>query len=425
MKLHRPGRRSNVGSFFGMAAVLAAGYVSGGAGGCDGWMPNGNSNSNNSDSDKPVVTPPTDATFACDGAGNTTEIDAWLAEATSTGGCGNAVITHDYEGPTTDCVAVTVTWTATDDCDKSGTGTATFMIVDDEDPSLTVPDDLSVTCGDAGTADALADWLDSATATDNCSEAVVTTARDASAGNCTATITWTATDECGNAVSASASYTTTGDVTAPTMTLVGDSAETIECGDTWEDPGVTATDDCDALVQPDIAGTVDSSTPGVYALTYDIVDACGNAGPTLMRTVTVVDTTPPIVTLKDTIELWPPNHRLVTLTLADLMTVTDSCEGELDPNVFGTILELYSDEPDNANGDGNTTGDIAIVDSHTFTVRVERQGGGNGRVYGIRFEVTDSEGNTVEETAHVQVPHDQSGSTAVDDGAAAGHSVTP
>jgi hypothetical protein len=166
-------------------------------------------------------------------------------------------------------------------------------------------------------------------------------------------------------------------------------------------------------------------TPGVYVLTYESIDACGNTGPTLMRTVTVVDTTPPVITPLPTPELWPPNHDLRTLTLADLVTVADSCEGSLDPNEVGTILDIYSDEPDDANGDGNTTGDIVIVDDHTFRVRAERQGGSNGRVYGIHFEVTDSSGNTAEGTAFVHVPHDQSGDVAVDDGPDAGQVVTP
>jgi hypothetical protein len=66
-----------------------------------------------------------------------------------------------------------------------------------------------------------------------------------------------------------------------------------------------------------------------------------------------------------------------------------------------------------------------IVDDHTFSVRSERQGGSNGRVYGIHFEVTDSEGNTAEATGFVHVPHDQSGTEVVDDGPDVGHVITP
>jgi hypothetical protein len=43
-------------------------------------------------------------------------------------------------------------------------------------------------------------------------------------------------------------------------------------------------------------------------------------------------------------------------------------------------------------------------------------GGGNGRVYTITFNVTDSSGNIATATAKVTVPHSQNGAPAVDDG---------
>ena len=376
---------------------------------------------------KPKITVPGNLTVECDGAGNQAELDAWLNSATSSVGCGGATITHDFQSLSSDCGstgAATVTWTTTDSCGSSNSASATFTIADTTNPTLSEQQPISVTCGDAGTAAALAAWLASATTTDICGAATITTERSTTPGNCTATITWTATDDCGNAASTSSTYTTMGDTTAPTSTLNGDAQVTIECGQAWQDPGATVADDCDALIRPTVTGAVDPHTPGVYVVTYVAIDACGNAGPTQTRTVTVVDTTPPVVTLKPTPRLWPPNHRSETFTLADLVTVEDACEGPLNPNDVGTIIDIYSDEPDNDTGDGNTTGDIAIASKSTFSIKVERKGNGNGRVYGVRFEVTDSSGNTTETTAFVHVPHDQSGSVAVDDGAGSGFLVT-
>ncbi len=376
----------------------------------------------------PTVTAPANMSVECDGAGNQAELTAWLASASFTDDCSGAALTNDFTAFVPECGeagSVTVTWTVTDDCNNSASASATFTIVDTTDPVPLAPAPISVTCGEQGSAAALTTWLASATATDACGSAMTTTQRSAAPGSCTATITFTATDECGNAASASSTYTTTGDTTDPTMTLIGAAELTVECGSEFEDPGVNIADNCDVLIQPVVTGAVDTHTPGVYVLTYAAIDACGNDGPTLTRTINVVDTTPPVITLLPPKELWPPNHNLVTLTLADLATVEDLCEGELDPNEVGTILDIYSDEPDNDNGDGNTSADIVIVGDHTFSVRAERQGGSNGRVYGIHFEVTDSAGNIAEGTAFVHVPHDQSGAEAVDDGAEAGHVVTP
>lgn len=376
---------------------------------------------------KPKVNAPADLTVECDGQGNQAELAAWLDGATTSGGCPGGSLSNDFKAIAASCGAsgsVTVTWTALDSCGGSGSDSATFTIVDSSNPNVSQQQPIAITCGDPGDAGALAAWLVSATASDACGAAAITTHRSTQPGTCTATIIWTATDDCGNAATSSATYTTNGDTAPPTSTLNGDAQLTIECGEDWQDPGATVADDCDALIQPNISGIVDPHTPGVYVLTYSAIDACGNAGPDHTRTVTVSDTTPPVVTLKPTPQLWPPNHRMDTLTLADLVTVDDACEGTLNPNDAGTILDIYSDEPDNSTGDGNTTGDIAIPGKSTFAIRVERRGNGNGRVYGVRFEVTDSSGNSVETTAFVHVPHDQSGSTAVDDGAGNGFIVT-
>lgn len=376
--------------------------------------------------DKPTIAAPADRVVECDGNGNLAELDAWLAGATFTDGCGGATLTSDFAELPRECGetgSVTVTWTVADNCGASATASATFTIVDTTNPILIVPQPIRVTCGDPAGANALIQWRNGVTATDTCGGVTINRSRAPTAENCTATLTWTATDECGREISASSTYTSTGDTTAPTMVLVGQPDITIECGVAWNDPGVALSDDCDALIEPTVTGVVDTHTPGVYAITYSAVDACGNRGPTITRSITVVDTTAPIVQLEPPKQLWPPNHQLQTLTLADLATVTDACEGELNPNEVGAILDIYSDEPDNDNGDGNTSGDIVIADDHTFSVRTERQGSGNGRVYGIRFEVSDSSGNTTQAVAFVHVPHDQSGGSAIDDGPSAGQVI--
>jgi hypothetical protein len=136
--------------------------------------------------------------------------------------------------------------------------------------------------------------------------------------------------------------------------------------------------------------------------------------------VTVVDTTAPVITLGDCDLMWPPNHKYRLFTLADCVaSVVDACEGDLDVMTVGSIVSIYSDEPEDVvgggmggqgpNGDGHTLNDIVILSPTTFMLRSERLGGSNGRVYGVTFEVEDEFGNVAEATCLIGVPHDQSG----------------
>jgi len=188
----------------------------------------------------------------------------------------------------------------------------------------------------------------------------------------------------------------------------------------------TATDVCDA--DPTITSDELAIYPlGTTTVTFTATDDSGNSA-SCTTTVTVIDTTPPEMTLSDEqIVLWPPNHKYHTIEIAEccVISVTDICDADVDIDDV-VITSVSSDEPENVqgNGDGNTVDDIVIVDSQTVELRAERQGKGNGRVYTINFEVTDDSGNTETGSCTVWVPHDQgAGSTAIDDGAAAGYTV--
>jgi sugar lactone lactonase YvrE len=163
---------------------------------------------------------------------------------------------------------------------------------------------------------------------------------------------------------------------------------------------------------------------GTTSVPYTAVDVSGLSA-SCTSAVIVQDTQPPTIT-SSMVELWPPNHKPQPFTLSSCATVTDSCQGTIDINAAGTITAIYSDEPEDVtgNGDGHTTGDIAITGRSSFSLRSERQGGGNGRVYGVSFRVIDAAGNVSTGSCRFVVPHDQSGRPAVDDGPGAGYTVT-
>jgi hypothetical protein len=81
------------------------------------------------------------------------------------------------------------------------------------------------------------------------------------------------------------------------------------------------------------------------------------------------------------------------------------------------IVSASSDEPDDANADGQTINDIVIAaDCKSVQLRAERRGDSNGRVYVVTLTVTDTNGNVTTATARVSVPNSQNGLVAVNDG---------
>ena len=112
--------------------------------------------------------------------------------------------------------------------------------------------------------------------------------------------------------------------------------------------------------------------------------------------------------------LWPPNHKFVDVAI---MGVTDP---DGDP-VTITITAITSDEAtatDKGSGGAKHSPDADGIGTDTASVRAERSGTADGRVYVISFTASDDSGGECEGSVMVKVPHDQSDKTcpAVDSG---------
>lgn len=129
--------------------------------------------------------------------------------------------------------------------------------------------------------------------------------------------------------------------------------------------------------------------------------------------LTVIDTTPPVAAPANA-QLWPPNHALRAITVQQCAGVVDAC----DPGVDVRFTSATSDEPSDAQGDGSHQPDIVFDSSRLVSLRAERQGGSNGRVYTLGWQATDASGNVSQGTCSVMVPHDESGRPAIPDGPA-------
>ena len=123
------------------------------------------------------------------------------------------------------------------------------------------------------------------------------------------------------------------DTTAPTLTLLGSNPFNFEAAGSYSDPGATALDNVDGNITANIivsGDNVDTFTVGVYSVLYNVSDAAGNAAAQLTRTVNVVDTTPPEITL-----IGPdPLNITIGGTFTDPgATALDSLDGDITANI--------------------------------------------------------------------------------------------
>ncbi|MCK6694603.1 MAG: HYR domain-containing protein, partial [Thermoanaerobaculia bacterium] len=160
----------------------------------------------------PTVNCPDDLTLECNDPENGDLIAAWLASVTATDACGTATVSNDYDVDnfSDGCGAtgsVTVTFSATDECDNTSTVNCvqTITIFDTTPPVVSCPpNDLTLECNDPENAGLIAAWLALASAEDACGTATVGNNYDADnfSDGCGATgaqtVTFTATDECQN-----------------------------------------------------------------------------------------------------------------------------------------------------------------------------------------------------------------------------------
>ena len=180
----------------------------------------------------------------------------------------------------------TLAYNVTDSDGNAAAKTRTVTVADTQKPVITLNGAAAVTveCGALFTDPG-------ATAADGCSgnrtAAIVKTGTVNTATPGTYTLTYNVSDAAGNAAAAKTRTVTVADTQPPVITLAGDAAVTIQCGDAFTDPGADALDACGGALAPQVSGAVAAGTPGVYTLTYAVSDAAGNAAAPVTRTVTV------------------------------------------------------------------------------------------------------------------------------------------
>ncbi len=279
------------------------------------------------------------------------------------------VVTETNNGAT-GCVGnpliITRTWTFTDECGNASTSTQTITVIDDVNPVITAPADVTIACNESD----LPTNTGQATATDNCDTDVdVTYADTVTPGVCdnesNITRTWTATDDCGNTATA-VQIISIIDNTAPVLLSPAQDI-TVECDEDSEDAFDNWIDLNGLAAAADLCGPVtwsfDITDPGdvsfcgnteVIEVTFTATDACNNAISTT-ATFTIEDTTPPTPPA-------PPAN--VTLACIDDVTMpvdllaTDECS---DDDILGVVTET------NNGATGCVGNPLIITRTWTFT----------------------------------------------------------
>ena len=197
---------------------------------------------------------------------------------------------------------------------------------------ITCPANLTIECDES----TLPATTGTATATDNCDATPLVTFTDVTvaSGLCvqeyTISRTWISTDACGNVSPACVQIITVDDSTAPVLTCPEDM--TVECTDSTLPLATglaTATDNCDLV--PIVSFSDATVASGVCEQEYTILrtwtatDDCGNTS-TCLQTVTVDDSTPPVI-------ICPADPFVecsagVEPVLTGTATATDNCDPE-------------------------------------------------------------------------------------------------
>jgi hypothetical protein len=150
---------------------------------------------------------------------------------------------------------------------------------------------------------------------------------------------------------------------------------------------------------------------GTHTVTLVVGDGVFESAPDSVE-ISVIDATPPEIAFSvhpDT--LWPPNHKMIPVT--PIITATDNCD--LNPVTAlksitmneGEETNTYDPNYDSTLGDGHTSDDIMVDSLGNISLRAERSGTGNGRIYTLRYTATDTSGNVATGSATVTVPHNQ------------------
>jgi hypothetical protein len=212
----------------------------------------------------------------------------------------------------------TITWTASDEAGNIATATQQVSVIDTISPTIIIPEDIEM---EAVNANANTVNLGIAQASDNVDINSITNDAPQVFPLGQTTVTWIASDISGNTVNATQNITLI-DTTSPSIA----EPEAIIVEATSETENVISLNPPEATDSVSIAVTITNDAPQVFPLgesivTWTVTDDAGNFASTT-QTITVLDTTPPELTI-------PADVILDATGLETLVVIGDAISSDL------------------------------------------------------------------------------------------------
>lgn len=272
-----------------------------------------------------------------------------------------------------------VNWIVTDRAGNVTTCVQEVTVIDAEPPIVNCPIDITIDAT-LGECEAFVN-VPLATSSDNCSVISLTndyTSNGADASAIypigTTVVTYTATDSANITAECSINITVVNSQ-LPVITLIGDNPMTLEACDSYLEDGASALDSCLGDLTADIIidyGTFNPNVVGSYNITYNVTNSAGVSAAPLIRTVDVVDTTAPTLTLigPDILNIGNCSTYTELGALAidpcfgDISTnINISYSSPIDTNILSTYTVTYSVIDDNGNSGDSITRTVTVIDS--------------------------------------------------------------
>lgn len=178
----------------------------------------------------------------------------------------------------------------------------------------------------------------------------------------TYTVTYTATDSSGNTATETRSVIVELDLVPPEITLNGASPLNLFVGETYTEPGATATDNVDGTIPVTITGPVNTAVANTYILTYRATDSAGNFTQVIREVIVELDTIDPVVTLLGNSPMLVALNQPFNDPGA---TATDNIDGDLPVTVGGAVntafLGFYFVSYTATDSSGNVGGRLRVV----------------------------------------------------------------